>query len=259
MRHAPTLTGIRTGFIALVAGFALFGATQGASAFDDAERAEIGEIVREYLLANPEVMLEVQSALEEQREAKRVADQKKTLDSEKDAIYSTAHQTTIGNPDAKVTVVEFFDYNCGFCRRALDDMNRLVTENQDVRFILREFPILSPQSLEAHKVSMAFSKLMPEKAGDFHRTLLGADGRKDGEMALELGVTLGADREALKAASEAPEIMDAVRESHRLADGLGITGTPSYVIGDEVVFGAVGYDNLADKLAKLGACGEVTC
>ena len=254
------VSSIRTGLFGLAALVAVtFALPQQAHAFDDAEKTEIGQIVRDYLMANPEVMLEVQAALEKKREADRVASQQKTLNESHDEIYSTDNEIEIGNPDAKVTVVEFFDYNCGFCHRALDDMNRLVQENDNVRFILREFPILSPQSLEAHKVSIAFSKMMPDKAAEFHRALLGADGRKDGDMALELGVTLGADREALKSASEAPEVMAAVREAHKLADGLGITGTPSYVIGEEVVFGAVGYDVLADKLAQLGACGKATC
>ncbi|MCG6857003.1 MAG: DsbA family protein [Salaquimonas sp.] len=251
----------RTGFIAFTAvlATATLALPQKASAFDDAEKAEIGQIIHDYLLANPEVMVEVQNALEQQREAKRVAAQRETLKDNHDEIYSTKDQIEIGNPDAKVTVVEFFDYNCGFCHRALSDMNRLVKENDNLRFILREFPILSPQSLEAHKISIAFSNMMPDKAAEFHRALLGADGRKDGEMALDLGVSLGADREKLKAASEAPEVMAAIRESHKLADGLGITGTPSYVIGDEVVFGAVGFDNLADRIAQLGSCGKVNC
>jgi protein-disulfide isomerase len=137
-------------------------------------------------------------------------------------------------------------------------MNRLVDDGH-VRFVLKDFPILSPQSLDAAKISIAFRKMMPEKAPEFHRKLLGADGHKDGQMALDLAVSLGADRDALLAASKQPEVLDTIRQTHKLADDLGITGTPSYVIGDEVIFGAVGYDSLNKKIAKLGNCGKISC
>lgn len=244
------------------AGFALAATLAlpvGAQAFDAGQRTEIEGIIREYLLANPELMLEVQSALEKKQDEQKKASQARTLSEMKNELFSSEHQVEIGDPNAPVTVVEFFDYNCGFCQRALADMNRFVEQDKNVRFILKEFPVLGEASLQAHKVSQAFNRLMPEKAAEFHRLLLGAPGRKDGEVALKVGESLGADLAALKAESEKPEILEGLKEAYRLADGLGITGTPSYVVGDEVVFGAVGYDALNTKVANVKSCGKTVC
>jgi protein-disulfide isomerase len=155
--------------------------------------------------------------------------------------------------------VEFFDYNCGFCQRALDDMNRLIEGGSKIRFVLKEFPVLGEESVQASRVSIAFNRLMPLKAAEFHRALLGAPGRKDGQMALDLAVKLGANIDALKAEAEKPDVSSVISEAYRLGDGLGISGTPSYVIGDEIVFGAVGFDSLSQKVANLGTCGKTIC
>jgi protein-disulfide isomerase len=230
-----------------------------AGALDATDRAEVEKIIREYLLANPEVMIDVQKALEAKQEQMRVAAQQRTLTEKKDAIFASDHQVEIGAKDAPITIVEFFDYNCGFCQRALEDMNRFVENDKDVRFILKEFPVLGEPSLEAHKVSLAFNRLMPEKAAEFHTRLLAAEGRKDGQVATALAVELGADEAALRAEMEKPEILDAIRQVYELADGLGITGTPSYVVGDSVVFGAVGYEQLNTKVANIRECGKAVC
>lgn len=223
------------------------------------ERADVEKIVREYLLENPETLVEVQQALEKKQDEERALAQQVALTENKDKIFGSEYQVEIGDPNAPITIVEFFDYNCGFCQRALGDMQKFVEEDKDIRFILKEFPVLGEASLDAHKVSLAFSKLMPEKAAEFHTVLLNAPGRKDGTMALELAVELGADREAMTEEIEKPYILEAIREVYAMADSLGITGTPSYVVGDEVVFGAVGHAALNTKVAAIKECGKATC
>lgn len=230
-----------------------------AQAIDASDRAEIEKIVREYLLANPKILGEMQKAYEEQQKLEQVALQQKTIAEKRAALFESPSQMVVGNPDAKITIVEFYDYNCGFCQRALEDMNRIVDERKDVKFVLKEFPILGPQSVEAHKISLAFNTLHPDKSAEFHRRLLSAEGRKDRQMAVALGVELGADANALAEESNKPYIIDAMREVYELGDGLGITGTPSYVIGEEVVFGAVGFDALNSKVANVASCGKTTC
>ena len=123
------------GAIALPSGFP-------AWAMDDAGKQEIEKIVHDYLLANPDLLLEMRDLLEAKRRTDQEAKQRQTLAAEKDAIYSSENQIVIGPADAQLTVVEFFDYNCAFCQRALSDMNRLVDGGGRVRFILREFPVL---------------------------------------------------------------------------------------------------------------------
>ena len=217
---------------------------------EELDRAAVETIVREYLLANPEIMLEVQEALEKKQEEMRVAQQQQTLEEQGETIFNSSHQMIIGNPDAAVTVVEFFDYNCGFCRRALADMDRILEENKDVRFILKEFPVLGEASLAAHRVSMSLARNYPELYPQFHRQLLSHEGRKDGDVALEIAQFLGADRKKLVDDLSNPESMAAFSEVYSIADGLGISGTPSYVVGDNVVFGAVGYDRLMPMIKE---------
>lgn len=223
------------------------------------DKVEIEKIIRSYLLENPELMLEVQNALEKKQEVTRVAKQSAALVSMNDQIYKSKNQMIIGDPDAKVSVVEFFDYNCGYCKRAMADMDRIVSENPDVNFIMKEFPVLGEGSMQAHQVSLALAKLYPELYGNFHRALLSASGGKDGTKAMEVAMSLGADGDKLKTEMVKPELTEAIKEVYSIADGLGITGTPSYVIGDEVVFGAVGYNRLNPKVTNLKNCGKAIC
>lgn len=211
-------------------------------------RAEIETIVRDYLLANPEILLEMQTALEQKMRQQQEAASRQAIAEASDLIFNSEYDGVVGNPDGDVTVVEFFDYNCGYCKRALADMEALVQSDPNLRFVLKEFPILGPESHEAHVVSMAFRELMPEKYGDFHRRLLGGGGRADGESAMKIALDLGADESQLRERMRDPEIEAAFRKTYELADQLQITGTPSYVIGQEVVFGALGRDHLSEKI-----------
>ena len=211
------------------------------------ERADVETIVRDYLLANPDILIEMQTALEEtQREQQRVA-QGETIKAASDQIFNASYDGIVGNPQGSVTIVEFFDYNCGFCKRAMEDMEAMVANDPDLRFVLKEFPILGPDSQKAHVVSMAFRALAPEKYGAFHRALLGG-GRADEAAAIEAALAQGVDEAALREEMKNPAITQAFGETYDLANRLAITGTPSYVVGDEVVFGALGQQLLAEKI-----------
>lgn len=224
------------------------------------DRQDIERVVRDYLVANPEIIVEMQAALEaKETESKRLA----ALDAIKasgDDIFRSPADAVVGNPNGKTTIVEFYDYNCGFCKRALDDMQALVQADPDLRFVLKELPILGPDSQKAHVVSQAFHRLMPEKYAEFHRQLLGAESRATEETAIQLAVSLGADEAALRAEMGKPEIIAAFQKTFELADKLAITGTPSYVVGDEVVFGAMGQQVLTEKIATARAqCQTAAC
>ena len=248
----------------LVSGLAMapgagIAAEPGADKTAGFSRTEIETIVREYLIANPEIMLEVQDALEaRQRDQQQVA-LLETIRGASDDIFNSAHDGVYGNPDGKFTLVEFFDYNCGYCKRALGDMLDLTKANPDVRFVLKEFPILGPDSQRAHIVGQAFQHLMPEKYGEFHVRLMGSAGRATEESAIKLAVSLGADEAALREEMKDPKIADVFNRTYEIANQLGITGTPSYVVGEEVVFGALGRDVLEQKIANLEQCGKATC
>ena len=181
---------------------------------DTLDRKEVETIVRDYLLANPELLLEVQQALD----AKQKEEQRRALAIIKDAkdeIFNSAHDGVVGNPDGKVTIVEFYDYNCGYCKRAIEDMQALTAADPDLRFVLKEFPILGPDSQKASVVSMAFHKLMPEKYGEFHNQLLGGQGRAGEASAIKIAVSLGADEAKLREAMKDPTITEHLRRDLR--------------------------------------------
>ena len=239
---------------ALLGSLALAATALPASAFDDAEKAEIGTIVREYLLANPELMLELQQALEAKQQAEADQRRRDVIASSADALTRNAADPVLGNPAGDVTVVEFFDYNCGFCRRAHQDMKTLIESDPNVRFVLKEFPILGPDSQAAHTVAIAFNRLKPDAYGTFHDRLMEAEGRVDEALAVSTAVELGVTEEALRAEMQSAEITASVEATYALADGLGITGTPSYVVGNEMISGALGADVLREKLAAAREC-----
>lgn len=230
----------------------------GAQAFDQGQKDEIGKIVREYLLAHPEVLAEVQQALEKKQAEERIAQARVAVKENAEAIFNGASDIALGNPQGKTTVVEFFDYNCGYCKRAVSDMDAIIKANPDVRFVLKEFPILGQDSVDAHKVSYAVKLIAPQKYGDFHRALMTGE-HADEARAIEVAKSLGVTEEAIRAKiAEAPQD-DSVRDAYQLASKLGITGTPSYVLGDEAVFGAVGESELSQKIASVRQCGKTTC
>ena len=230
-----------------------------ALALDDAQKKEIGDFIKEYLVENPEILLDVQEALQRKQQEEQQAKAGQAITDNEKAIFTSDYDIALGNPQGDVTIVEFFDYNCGYCKRALSDMDDILTEDKNVRFVLKELPILGPDSLAAHKVSAAVRDLAPEKYGEFHRALLGGEGRATEESAIALAGTLGVPEADIRKTMADKPHDDAVRQAYSLANDLGITGTPSYVIAQETVFGAVGADDLREKIANVRACGKASC
>lgn len=224
------------------------------------DRGQVEQIVRDYLLSKPEIMLEVQQALELKRQEEERTANLATIEESRAEIFNAAYDGVVGNPDGKITIVEFYDYNCGFCKRAQEDMLALTDADPELRFVLKEFPILGADSQKAHVVSMAFRAIAPEKYGEFHNQLLGGQGRATEESAIKIALALGADEARLHEEMKNPAISEAFSQTYELANKLAITGTPSYVVGNEVVFGALGKEVLAEKIeAVKAACTDSAC
>jgi len=223
------------------------------------QKNEIGEVIREYLLANPEVLEEAINVLRERREQEAATAQAKSIDESGDLIFNSENQVVLGNPDGAVTLVEFFDYNCGYCKRALSDMTALLDANPDLRVVLKEFPILSEASMEAARVAVAVNDLAPESYLHFHIEMFSRPGQADGAKALEVARDVGLDAEAVEKAAAASEVTANIAEVRDLASSLGISGTPSYVIGKEIVPGAIGFDGLQQKVTAVRECGATLC
>jgi len=226
----------------------------------EAQRADVARVLKEELHQHPEILQAFLAELIKKRlpavatpaapAAPAPVDKSALVRSNAPAIFASAHQVTLGNPDGDVTMVEFFDYNCGFCKRALPDMVDLMKADPRLKVVLKEFPILSPGSLEAAKVAIAVR--MQDKGGArylaFHQKLLSGQGPANKANALAVAQSLGFDAARIEQDLESDEVKQTLEESQRLARTLGINGTPSYVIGDTVVVGAVGIAALTDKV-----------
>ena len=221
------------------------------------DKREIERIVRDYILQNPEVVEKALIALETQRREAKAAEQAGKITEMKDTILNSDHQAVLGNPDGRVTLVEFFDYNCGYCKRALNDMLALMESNPDLRVVMKEFPILSEGSVEAARISIAVKDINPDLYLDYHRELLSRGGQANLQKAISVAKELGLDTEALQTAAEDGSVTENIQEVRQIAQALGISGTPSYVVGGEMVPGAIGFDRLQTMIQEAAAkCAE---
>ena len=222
-----------------------------AQTFSADQRQEIGTIVKEYLLAHPEVLQDVMAEVEK-RQAAAEAEKHRTAVADNNAtLFSSPHQVVLGNPHGNVTMVEFFDYNCGYCKRAMSDMLDLIKTNPNLKFVLKEFPVLGEGSVEAAHVAVAarMQDTTGKKYIEFHQKLLGGRGPADKARALAVAKDVGFDMARIEKDMSSDEVKKTIAESMKLAEALGVNGTPSYVVGDEVIVGAVGLDALKEKLA----------
>jgi protein-disulfide isomerase len=231
-----------------------------AESFSAGQKAEIEAIIKDYLLQKPEILREAIGVLEAREQAAEAKAREKVVSDPSSTLFSPANQAVIGDPGGKITLIEFFDYNCGYCKRALSDLARLMKDNPDLRVVLRDLPILSPGSVEAAKIANAFLRqFQGEKFWEFHQKLLGSRGPVGKAEALGVAKDLGADMDKLAKDAAAPDITLGIEESGKLAKSLQVTGTPTYVIGEDVAVGAVGYDELEAKVANIKKCGKAIC
>lgn len=230
-----------------------------ALALDDAQKKEIGEFIKEYLVENPEILVDVQEALQKKQEEQQQAKAQSAITDNEKAIFSSPYDIALGNPKGDVTIVEFFDYNCGYCKRALADMQELIKNDPKLKVVLKEFPVLGPGSVEAAQVAVAVRLVAPDKYYAFHQKLLGDRGQANKAKALAAAAEVGVDTAALEKKLADPEINATLQESLQIADQLGIDGTPSYVVGDSVIVGAVGHDQIRGALDSMRKCGKAQC
>lgn len=215
------------------------------------ERARIESIIRDYLLKNPEVLQEALVELEKRQAQAEDRARAAAFSANRQALYRAPNQVVLGNPQGDVTLVEFFDYNCGFCKRALAETLELLRSDPRLRIVLKDFPVLGQGSMEAAQVAVALKmQITPPKYLEFHQKLLGGRGQANGARALEVAREVGADMARLQRDMQSPQVRETLAENMRLAETLRINGTPTYVVGDEVVVGAVGLEKLRENLAR---------
>jgi len=243
----------------IAAGLVLGAAIAPAAALDDAQRKELEGVIKDYLLKNPEVIQEAIMELQKRQAAAEASQRQQALTELKPLVFDSPRGTVVGNPKGDVTLVEFFDYNCGYCKKALGDLVELVKSDTKLKVVLKEFPVLGPGSVEAARVAVAVRLTAPDKYFAFHQKLLGDRGQANKAKALEAAGEVGIDKAALEKALANPEIDATLQESLQLADALGIDGTPSYVLGDSVIVGAVGHDQIRSAIQSVRSCGKTQC
>jgi len=221
-----------------------------AQTFSADQRQEIESVVKSYLLEHPELIQDVMVELDKRQQAAEADKHRAAVIANKATLFSSPHEVVLGNPQGKVTMVEFFDYNCGFCKRALPDMLTLLKTDPDLKFVLKEFPVLGEGSVEAAHVAVAarMQDATGKKYLEFHQKLLGGRGPADKARALAVAKEVGFDMARIQKDMSSDEVKKTIDEDMKLADALGVNGTPSYVVGDEVVVGAVGIKELREKL-----------
>ena len=233
---------------------------------------EVGEIAKEYLIKHPEAVGQILAEMLKRRPAatasvgasaapgvsvKTAAERSAAIAENAQQLFSSPHQINLGNPDGDVTLVEFFDYNCGYCKRALPDMLNLLAVDPKLKIVLKEFPILGSGSVDAARVAVAVRMQDPggQRYLPFHQALLGGTGPASKEGALALAKQQGLDMARLERDIASDEVGQTLNEDVKLAGALGITGTPSYVIGKDVVIGAVGIATLQGRIDMARAGG----
>ena len=207
------------------------------------DRGAIEKIVREYILTHPEILPEAMQNLERREAAKRV----KSESSKIERAFAGAWEGST-NPD--VTIVEFFDYACGYCRAARPDIERLLAEDKRIRIVYRELPILGPASEQAARASLAVAKLGNYRA--FHHAMYAA-GRPNAESIDAAIIAAGADPKQVRDIANGSDITAEIQSNLALQQHLGLSGTPSWVIGYQLIGGAVGYDQLKSVIAEVRA------
>ncbi|HEY3678434.1 MAG TPA: DsbA family protein [Bradyrhizobium sp.] len=253
-----TQTLFGSGLLALV----LCAAPPAASAqsFSDTQKGDIEVIIKNYLVSHPEVLEEAMGELSKRQAADESAKHEASVSENANAIFNSPHGVMLGNKDGDVTFVEFFDYNCGYCKRAMADMLDLMKTDPKLKVVLKEFPVLSQGSVEAAQVAVAVRMQDPtgKKYLDFHQKLLGGRGPADKARALAVAKDAGLDMARLEKDMASPEVKTTLAENMKLAEAMGMNGTPSYVIGKQVVVGAIGLDGLKEKIEQA-RCGKASC
>lgn len=215
--------------------------------FDESQAEAIETIVREYLLEHPEVVMEALNALQARQEAEEMAQQREQLDRLEASVFDSPTSPVVGNPDGDVTLVEFFDYNCGYCKRMREPMMTLIEGDRNLRVVMKEFPILAPSSVTAAQAALASAK--QDKYLEFHDALMAHRGQLSDEIVFDVAKSVGLDVDRLKADMDSDEVAGEIQANLQLAQAIGIRGTPAFIIGDEIVPGAVGLSELERLIA----------
>jgi protein-disulfide isomerase len=237
--------------IILVMSFAVISCDSGKK-LSKSEKKAVEKVVHDYLVNNPEILIEMSKKLQQkggaggaggpqaanpQQDAKTIADNKAALFNDKNTPF-------VGNPNGKLVVVEFFDYNCHFCRNVAPNVQRLIKENKDVKIVFKELPILGASSQVAARTALVVHDTAPKKYFDYYVALMSHEGQKDEAALVGMLNKLGLNGKSILEKAKDDKYAKLIADNQALAGKLGIRGTPAFVLNDKLVRGAVDYDQM---------------
>ncbi len=255
--RGPAATGMTAGSIAVHAQTAPAASTSKPSSFTSDQIKDLHAVIKDYLMTNPEVLAEVSQALERKQAAEQAAKAEKFLVENKPKVFAHNGDVVIGNPKGDVTIVEFFDYNCGWCKRALDDIQKLTKADPRVRVVLKEYPIFGgPVSVTAAKAALASIK--QNKYWEYHSALM-REKQVTEQNLFVIAQRVGLDVAKLKVDMADKRYDATIQQNIEVGQGLGIEGTPGFVIDSRVNVGYVAADGMQQMLAEIRKTGCKMC
>ena len=215
-----------------------------------AEREAFNTAVRDYLVANPEVIVEAMTVLQSREDQAAAQNDLTLVQDNKEAIFNDGTSWVGGNPDGDITVVEFMDYRCGYCRKAYTEVEDLVKSDGNIRFVLKEFPILGEESMISSRFAVAVQQLHgPDAYKKAHDALIALRGNADEANLTRLATEMGLDPVAILARMNSDEVTAVIAANHALAETMAISGTPTFVMGGQMLRGYVPLDGMRQIVA----------
>jgi protein-disulfide isomerase len=224
-----------------------------AAEFNAAQKAEMEKLVHSYLMEHPEILRDMAAKLDENDKKHETETRIGTLQSKKNEIFHDAADAIVGNPKGDVTIVEFMDYNCGWCKKSVVEMQGLVSKDKNVRVVMKEFPIFGEGSEYAARAALASAK--QGKYWQLHQALFASESKVTAEVVDQIAAEQGLDVAKLKADMKDPAIAENIRKTQVLAQSLLLTGTPAFIVDSEVFPGYTPLDGLMASLANVRANG----
>lgn len=224
----------------------LFAAPIAAQDLSNADKEALNAQIRAYILDNPEIIVEAMQVLEQREQDAQANADRELLAAMRDPLENDGYSLISGNPDGDVTMIEFLDYRCGYCKQAHDGVKALLASDPNIKFIIKEFPILGAESTFAARAAMASLEQGAEAYLNFNDAMMRHRGDLDQHTVMRIAGEAGVDQAKLAQDIQAPEIAANIRETYGLARRLNISGTPAFIIGDTIIRGFLPYDSLKE-------------
>ena len=224
-----------------------------AMSAQEMSKDEMRDFVLETIRDNPEIVMEAIQTLQARQEQSQADQAQAVLSANRAALEQDPTAPVVGNPDGDVTVVEFFDYNCGYCRRTYSDVQNLLGSDSNLRLVLREWPILGEESVYAARAALA--SRAQGKYEEFHNALMQNNGRANEASVLRIAKELGMDTDQLVRDMDAPEVAAHIQTSMQLTQALNLNGTPAFIFGDQLVPGAIEFEQMQALVAEIRDAG----